>query len=145
MKPTPLSELELKYFKCSTCEGKQISIYLKDNESYPYCKNCYNINMERAHPEQSEQFKLATKRAEQIVQSCHYSTDAHCPESQQAYSLIDDIFNALTQELSLTLPSNFRTQNVLQSLEEACMWAKKAVAVYYSETSKNDAKTNNTH
>lgn len=149
MKPTPLHDRELKAFQCETCRSKMISIYLEESgKSYPYCKDCYQKQIAEANPEQSEQFKQATKRAEQMVKLCYYDlpiTGANSVDQSKTFDTIDDIFTALTQELSLVLPSDWRSNEVLQCLEEACMWAKKSIAIYFKEKEKSDPKSNNTH
>lgn len=91
-----------------------------------------------------EQKKAATERAQFIVNQCELEYMSVSKGAQEACKNVEEIFQACVLELGYILPNNFRTTSCLERMEEACMWAKKAICVHDKNTSKkeNDGKAN---
>lgn len=82
------------------------------------------------------------KRAADIVKNCYFTEPALSQGATQASRTIELIFEEMTRELAILLPGDFRTVLCLENLENACLWAKKAIQVHDIATAIREEKTN---
>lgn len=86
--------------------------------------------METDQKEMEEARKAHEARASEIASKCAFAAQPISERAKEASKTLEMIFEELTKEIALFLPTDFRTALVLEHLECACMWAKKAIHVH---------------
>lgn len=92
--------------------------------------NMENGSTPELTPEQKKMADLRAKhkaRATEVVESCAFQDRQMSPQAVEACGTITMLFQEVAMELGYILPNGFRGGNCLESLETACMWAKKAI------------------
>lgn len=97
-----------------------------------------DINSEEGKKLIEEQKAAAKKRGEFICAQCEFEYMTPSKGAQEACKNVEEIFQACALELGYILPDTFRTVSALESLEAACMWAKKSICVHDKQMTKKE-------